>query len=236
MGFLSDALDRLFVEGLTCELCGREIFDGGKLCLKCLKTVTFNDGDTCPVCGRKNFAPEICLECKGRLPLYRRAVSPFVYIDGAAALISRFKNGAAHLKGYFAEKIREKLVGFEKIDFITFIPITAKKLKRRGYNQSRLLAESLSEKVLTPVEATLEKVKETPDQKGLSRRDREKNLEDCFKVTDRRKVKGKTILLVDDVMTTGATLDAAAKRLLAAGAAAVFAATVASVEYKVKNG
>lgn len=236
MGFFSDTLDILFPDNLTCELCGREIFDGGRLCLKCLKNITFNSGDCCPVCGRKTALPELCLECKAYLPLYKRAVSPFVYENGAISLVAKFKRGGAYLKDYFADKIREKLVGFEKIDYITYIPITKKRLKERGYNQSKLLAESISERVLTPVLQTLEKIKETPDQKGLSKKERSENLSDCFKVVDRAAIKGKTLLLVDDVMTTGATVDAATKRLLRAGAAKVFVATAASVEYKPNKG
>lgn len=222
--------DSIFPENYTCELCGTEIFKG-RLCKDCSDGLEENDGATCPVCGRKTAVNEICMECKAHLPEFKRAVSALCYGGASAALIAKFKNGSAYLSGYFAELLKPKTDLLPPADGIVYVPMTAKALKRRGYNQSRLLAESLSKATGAPVlKDALIKTKETADQKSLDRAERLKNLSDCFKA-DKKLVSGKRILIVDDVMTTGATLDAVAFKLKKAGAKEVFAATAASVTY-----
>lgn len=226
----------MFPERFTCELCGRDIFDGGKLCGDCAKTVEFNDGATCLLCGRKVDADGVCIECKASPPLYKKAVSALVYADGAQRLVTGFKNGKRYLKEYFADIMRDKLIGFEKIDCIIPVPMTEKSVKKRGYNQSELLARSLSERVYAPVILNaVVKNADTREQKSLSRKEREQNLSKCFEVKDRKAVKGKRVLIVDDVLTTGATADALTGKLYSAGAKSVYLATVASVEYKPVN-
>lgn len=224
--------ETLFPKSFTCDICGIETFDAN-ICPDCLKTVTFNDKSTCPVCGRKTARPEICLECKAETPLFKKAASPLVYDGGAVTLIAKFKNGYGYLKEYFAGLICAKLENFPKADCIVYVPMTRKAVRRRGYNQAELLAESLSERTQIPVlKDGLIKDKETAEQKTLSKKERAVNLAGCFKVGNRAAVKGKTVILVDDVLTTGATADAACKKLLQAGAKCVYFASVASVEYK----
>ena len=230
--FLSEAL---FPPDFTCDICGIETF-GSNLCQNCLKTVKFNDGQTCPVCGRKTLLPEICLECKARKPLFKRAVSPLIYDGGAQVLIAKFKNGDGYLKDYFVNLLAEKIKDLPKSDCIVFVPMTKRAIRKRSYNQTELLAKGLADKLNLPViKDAVIKQKETEAQKSLSRKEREKNLEGCFKVENKAEIKGKKLLLVDDVLTTGATADALCKTLLSAGAECVFFATVASVEYKGKN-
>lgn len=228
MRFLSEAL---FPENFTCDICGIETF-GDNLCPDCRKTVTFNDGATCTVCGRKNAVSAVCIECKAQAPKFKRAVSPLVYGDGATVLIAKFKNGAGYLKNYFAELIAKKLVDFPKLDCIVYVPMTERAERKRGYNQAKLLAHSVSEKVGVPVVDAVIKTKETDEQKLLSRKQRTENLKLCFKVEKPDAIKGKSVLLIDDVLTTGATADAICERLLNAGAAKTYIAAVTSVEYK----
>lgn len=222
----------IFPRSFTCDICGIETF-GTNLCPQCRKTVTFNDRATCPVCGRKTFRPEICMECKAQPPLFKKAVSPIVYDGGATKLMAKFKNGNGYLKEYFADIMRDKLIGFPEADCIVAVPMTKKAADARGYNQSYLLAKSLSARVNRPfLKDVIEKVKPTHPQKTLGRKERAQNLETCFKVRDRKSIKNKNVLIVDDVMTTGATADALTKKLLGAGAAKVYVVTVMSVEYK----
>ena len=232
-GNLKKAVSEIFFpQSFTCDICGIETFDTN-ICPACLKTITFNNKTTCPVCGRKTVRPEICLECKAETPRFKKAVSPLVYDGGAVALIAKFKNGYGYLKEYFADLIAAKLADFEKADCIVYIPMTKKAKNKRGYNQAELLAKSLSERTQIPVlKDGLIKAKETAAQKSLSRKERAVNLAECFKIENRKEIKDKTILLVDDVLTTGATSDAACRKLLEAGAKRVYFATVASVEYK----
>lgn len=223
-----------FPENYTCELCGTEIFDGGRLCDRCAKTVTFNDGLTCPICGRRVQVKGACLECKYSSPAYERAVSALVYRDGGAALVLKFKRNNAYLKNYFADLLTLKCKTLKNIDAICYIPMTVKSERRRGYNQAKLLAYELGKRLDLPVlDGALIKLKDTKEQKTLSRKEREENLTGVFRA-DRKTVEGKTLLLVDDVMTTGATAEAAVKQLRKRGATKVYFASVASVEYQTK--
>lgn len=223
--------DALFPGNYTCELCGIEIFDGGNLCRKCAETVTLNDGATCPVCGRRTEVNQVCLECKSSSPSFRRAASALVYKDGAVRLILKFKNGNGYLKEYFADLIAPKCSDFTGADAICYIPVTAKAERRRGYNQAELLAHALAKRLSLPVlDGALTKIKETPEQKKLTKAERESNLKGCFRA-ERELVKGKTLILVDDVLTTGATAEAATVQLKKRGAKDVYFVTVASVEF-----
>ena len=226
--------DKLFPENFTCELCGREVFDGGRLCGLCAERVTFNDKSTCPVCGRKTATSQFCIECKALAPKYKRAVSAIVYEDGGAQLISKFKEGGAYLKEYFADLLQDKCAEF-KADGICFVPMTKRGERKRGYNQAELLAKSLSARLKVPVlDGAIVKIKQTKAQKTLTVEERKENLRGCFKA-DRKIVGGKKILLVDDVMTSGATAEIVCTELLKRGATEIYFATAASVEYKIKT-
>lgn len=228
--FLKTLREILFPLNFTCDICGIETF-GGNLCDRCLKTVIFNDKTSCPVCGRKTVRPELCMECKDKPPVYNRAVSPLVYTQGGAQLVHKYKNGSGYLKEYFADLVVKKLSALPVPDCMVYVPMTASATRKRGYNQSQLLAKSISARTGIPVCNALEKVKKTKEQKTLSLREREENLRGSFSVIDTAAVRGKTVLLIDDVMTTGATVNEVAIRLKKAGAAEVYVAVIAAVEY-----
>lgn len=236
MNIFRRLLNVIFPENFTCDLCGREVFDGDNLCKTCKSKVELNNGETCPLCGRKTSTSRgLCLECKQLAPKYKRAVSAFVYGGGSALLVQKFKNGNAYLKNYFADALAEKCKIFEGVDGICYVPMTDKAVKKRGYNQAYLLAKELSQRLNIPLlKNAVKKVRETQQQKSLSRQERELNLRACFRA-DKEQVFGKTLLLVDDVMTTGATADAVCVELLKKGAMCVYFASVASVEYKDPN-
>lgn len=227
--------ESLFPENFTCDLCGSETF-GTNLCPDCKNSVIKNDGNTCPVCGRQTVANEICIECKHSLPLYDKAVSPLVYENGTVKLIQKFKNGNAYLKNYFALLIAEKLENFPDFDLIVYVPSAAKSLRRRGYNQSFLLAQSVSQKTGKPLlKNAVIKTKETLHQKELNGSERAENLKNSFKVAKRSEIKNMRVLVIDDVLTTGATANEISRILIAAGANKVYIAAAASVRYKMFN-
>lgn len=231
-GIFNGLLDILYPRNFTCDICNREIFNGDNLCDKCRSTVTLNNGYTCPVCGRKILSPQLCLECKAQPPVFDRAVSPYVYSGGTQKLISKFKGGEGYLREYFANAMFAKCGVFTDADAICFVPMTAAAVADRGFNQSELLAGLLAEKLNLPLlKNAVKKVKKTSSQKSLSREERLKNLKSAFKA-DRNIVEGKNLILVDDVLTTGATADCVSAELKKRGAKKIYLVTAASVEYR----
>lgn len=217
----------------TCDVCGREVFENERICKICYPVLPWNNGEICPLCGRKVWEAGVCLECKDKPLAVFKARSAFTHEGEAAKLVYRYKSGSRFLARTLAETIaplaeRE----FPDADGYVPVPMTKKAKRRRGYNQSEDLCRELSRRTGKPVLIVAEKRRETAQQKALGRREREQNLEDCFSVTDRAAVKGKKLLIVDDIMTTGATASALASRLLRAGAKEAGLLTVASVQKK----
>lgn len=213
----------------TCDVCGAEVFGGERICRRCLQTLPVCGELRCAKCGRAS-GDALCSDCREMFPDFDRARSAFRHCGDAAKLVVRFKRGEKYLYEALAGQLLPLLAEFSDIDFLTHIPMTERAVRKRGYNQSRLIAEELSRLSGIPAASPIEKIRETDSQKFLNRRDRAVNLKGCFRVKNREEVKDKRILILDDTMTTGATLSEAARCLKRAGAAAVFALTVTAVE------
>ena len=191
----------------------------------------FNDGYICANCGRKTlYAEKYCSTCKNALTAIDLGRSVFNYEKPISNLIMRFKYyNARYIKEYFAQRLFLLYTSnYFNADFIVYVPMTDTAKRKRGYNQSELLANALSEKTGVPVFNGLKKVKETKRQATLSRVERLKNLNQAFRITNKRELKDKTVVIVDDVTTTGSTAQAIAERLKKAGALKVYLLTVAS--------
>ncbi|MDE6274775.1 MAG: ComF family protein [Clostridiales bacterium] len=217
----------------TCDVCGREVFGGERVCTPCNRSLPYNLGSICPFCGRKVKEEGTCLDCKEKPLTVRFARSCFTHEGEAARLVSRFKKGEKYLYRTLAD-IAEPLLksAFPQECAVTYVPMTERAEKRRGYNQSRLLVKELARRSGRELLEAVEKPKETPQQKSLGRREREKNLEGVFRVSDRKAVKGKSVIIIDDTLTTGATSSAVADALLKAGAKDTYLLTITSVEKK----
>ncbi len=214
-----------------CLACGREIFEDD-FCDECLKTLPYNDGVICNHCGRAVVGAEnYCSTCKGILVALDKCRSVFVYKSPISGLIKKMKyDNKKYLVDIFAEHLSKiYFKNYFNADGLTFVPMTKKAKRNRGYNQSELLAEKVAEKTGVPVLDCLIKVKETERQAKLGRVERIKNLIDAFRVADKKAVKDKSIVIVDDVSTTGATAEALAEKLKKAGAKNVSLITIASV-------
>ena len=214
-----------------CVVCGKEIFDGAYVCQDCYNQLPFITGAKCGHCGRKVIAFEnYCSTCKNVLVSLDLCRSVFSYEKPISGLIKKAKyDNGKYLIEYFAELLAPiYLQNYISADLLTFVPMTDKAKKKRGYNQSELLAEAVAKRINLPVVNCLKKVKETNRQATLGRKDRLKNLEEAFRVFDKKAVKDKSVVIVDDVTTTGATAEVIAKRLKKAGAKQVFLITVAS--------
>ena len=231
MSILDKFFEIIYPPNFTCDICGKEIFTGKNLCADCQETVEENNGSTCPKCGRKTKVSVLCLECKAQAPSYDRALSALVYSSGTRKLILKFKNGEPYLKNYFARLMAEKCKVIIDADAICFVPMLRRARLERGYNQSQLLARELSKLCKLPLlENALEKVKKTKQQKELDHKARLENLRGSFKA-NREDVEGKNLIVVDDVLTTGATAEAICTELKKRGAKKIYFVTAASVEY-----
>lgn len=163
---------------------------------------------------------------EGRLDCY----SPLRYEGAARNALLRFKFREqwdyAPVFGNFMRKCLDE--NGISCDSITWVPLSARRLRARGYDQARLLAEEIAREWGLPCEALLEKTKHTRPQSGLkSREARRSNAEGVYRAPDPDRIAGREILLVDDIVTTGATLLSCCKVLKAAGAKRVTAVTAA---------
>lgn len=234
--------------GFTCDACGRELFDypTHRLCKGCEEGLRWNNGRACGKCGRKTLAEGVCLSCKGRAPRFDKGFSPFVYRGESASFVNRIKTSNPTLALYFAEKMAECFIercvetaafleeGEETLLLIP-VPLTEKRMRERGYNQALLLAERI-EVVLREKgyrvelrEDILLKRRDTAQQKHMDFSSRTKNVAGAYHVAERKACRGRTFLLVDDILTTGATGSECASRLQSAGAKQVFFLTGASL-------
>lgn len=211
-------LELFFPSNLKCIFCGRDIPDP-KVCYceDCAETLKFNVGQRCKVCDDLVSADsEVCENCKSHHKSFEKAVAPLVYQDAVRGVVLKLKNSNAR---YLAEPMARMM--FERLqkenfdfDLLVPIPLSPKSLSKRKFNQAKLLADELGKLCNKPVDSTsLVKRKQTRHQKELGFLDRQKNLEGAFKIEDRAKILNKNILLVDDVMTTGATANECAKVL-----------------------
>jgi ComF family protein len=234
MPVLNRALDFLFPP--QCPTCDTLVPAHGTLCLPCWQGVKFISAPMCHACGLP-FEFEIakdalCGECLKDLPPYARARSVFVYSDASRALVTKLKfSDQLYLATVYGPWLAKAGAGIvPHTDLIVPVPLSWRRFVGRKYNQAALLAHALSKQTGKPViPDMLHKVKHTPPQTGLSRKQREDNLKGAFAINPRHKaaLKGKTVLLIDDVHTTGATLAACAKLLLKNGAMQVNALTLA---------
>lgn len=222
----------LYNETWTCNACFKENFNQKPLCNECESKLEYIGTNSCSHCGRAlKVSQNYCSTCKNRLLSTVMGKSVFVYNNTIATLIQRFKyNGAKYLKDYFAKEMSNVyFMNYYATDFLVFVPMSKKAEKKRGYNQSKLLASSLSKIVGVSVLDVITKVKNTKRQAKLNKLDRMKNLEGAFKITDKKLVKGKKFTVIDDVTTTGSTIEVIAKLLLKSGAKEVKFLTLASV-------
>lgn len=209
------------------------MFEELGFCPDCIKRITFNNGKTCKRCGvALQSDADYCGNCAFDKTYFDNGYSPFCY-DGPirdAILDMKFNNLGANAEVLARYLVFEARRNNLEYDVVTFAPISAKSLKKRRYNQARLLAEAFcaileQDKLL---QETIVKIRETQPQEKLSRSERKNNLVGSYRLHPNADVKGKCVLLIDDVKTTGATVNECAKVLKRAGATKVIALTVAS--------
>jgi len=225
----------MFDKKWTCSVCGAEIFDDDYFCPDCHERLPYITGEHCAHCGRKTEQSETyCDTCKNFFVSVDVARSVFDFSGDVPMLIKRFKyKNGRYLAEIFAKELAPLILkNFPKSDVTVYIPMTEKAKRKRGFNQTELLAREVAVLTGLPVSDALVKKCETPRQALLGRNERLKNLENTFKIIDKDAFEGKRVLIIDDVTTTGATAEIVAKLLKKKGAAEVYLATIASVSKK----
>jgi len=200
--------------GGTCYLCRGPA--SALLCAACNAELPRLAPPRCPRCALESPRGEVCGRCLAEAPRYDATVAAFAYEFPADALVHSLKfRGELALAGFLGDRLRE-CVGSESVDHVVPVPLSVERLRGRGYNQSVEIARRLPGKL----ELSLcERGRDTRAQVDLPYAERRRNVRGAFRCT--RAILGRTVAVVDDVMTTGATLDELASVLKAAGAARV---------------
>lgn len=213
-------LDALFPEDIKCILCDKDISNpDNPICNECLKEDIFNSGARCQVCDDSiKEGNIICDNCKQNKRYFEKCVCPFVYKDKIRKSILKFKSdNGLYLAKHYAKFMYEQLEK-ENIKFDIIVPVPSHKstISKRGYNPAKVLADQISSLSGKPVKEVLVKNIKTKNQKLLSASLRQENLKDSIVLTDKSAIKNKTILLVDDVVTTCATINTCSNLLVTA--------------------
>jgi ComF family protein len=191
------------------------------LCEHCRSLIDALPEPTCRICGKPIGSPGICLECQSSTPPFDRILSAGIFDGLLKDIIHKFKyNNATVYKKPLAGIMYKALVSSEiSADMITFVPLHWTRLISRGYNQAALIAGELSGYMGIDVRYdVIKKMHRTTSQVGLKKSDRLRNLRDAFRSSG---VRGKSVMVVDDVITTTQTAREVSKSLKKAGASRV---------------
>jgi len=221
-----------------CVACGRGLDPAAGVCLcrTCSAEIAFISGNRCSKCGHPlgpyaSERPETCPSCRPGFR-FRRAVAVWRYQGPGREMIHRWKyqadlSGHQFLVGQVVDLLRNQPFT-DELDMLVAVPMHWRRRIVRRFNPSAMLACDVARRLGLPFEArVLCRVRNTPSQVRLTRLQRLENVRGAFRVRRAKRVRGRTVLLVDDVMTTCATAHESARALHLAGARAVYVATLA---------
>ena len=230
---VSRVISELFYpSGIKCVICGDDLPKESRyqVCKRC--ELSYNT-KFCQRCGRamKNMAT-YCDRCQNEAVDFDIARAPFVYTGDVKKLVYRLKYGGAK---YLAEVLAQFMADtyFEaqfSADVVTCVPLHPKRQKRRGYNQAKEIAVAFSEITEVPYVDTLARIKATTNLARLNKKERAKEIEGAYALLENANVKGKNIVLIDDVFTSGATTGECCKALKKAKCGKIFVLTFATAK------
>jgi ComF family protein len=222
-----------------CLFCGGVVAEeaAAAVCPACEGTIEWVESPVCPCCGLifpvREGEDRLCGSCQTEAPPFARARAAAVYEGLVAQAITRFKFGRQMaylpLMQHWLQTPRCKELAADA-DLLVPVPLHPRRFKYRGFNQALLLARAFPEAEVG--RETLARVRHTVPQVGLNPKERRDNVHQAFAVPQPEEVKGKNILLVDDLYTTGATVRECARVLKRAGAKRVEVLTVARVKHE----
>ena len=237
MRILQRVLD--FILPTSCSFCNSSV--GGShipyFCSSCWSDFSSIDGPACPVCGRPFESPEalsqspshLCLSCRQKPPTFDQALSVGYFEGPLREAIHQFKYRPCRALGRpLALWMTKNICPVDGIDRIIPVPLHTSRLRQRGFNQALILAHVLSKTFTLPLSYdNLKRVRFTRPQVELSGDERIKNVAGAFALRSPDELKDLDVLLIDDVFTTGATMNECARVLKDAGASRVTALTIA---------
>ncbi|GHO84563.1 ComF family protein [Dictyobacter formicarum] len=213
--------------------CAQCKVSGAILCPRCIASISWFTPPLCHICGLPGAGTTLCARCQHQ-PLQLSGVrAPGSYQEPLRSCIRALKyQGNRRLSEPLGQLLAQAYHKYAmRADLVIPVPLHQEKLQQRGYNQSQLLAESCARQLQLPLSTTLiHRIHSAPAQVTLTAQQRRKNLQGAFRCTQNHTTQSllnRRILIIDDVCTTGATLEACAAPLFAAGARAVWGLVLA---------
>ena len=234
---LETFLDFIYPRNINCIICDEDIdkTEAYSMCAICRDTVKFITSRYCEKCGKPLeplYLPQQCPDCITTKHYFDRGFSCVEYDDTIKKLIYDLKYYKKRYLAYpmaqvMAERLNQHALG--KIDMIVPVPLHRKKEAERGFNQSLLIAKYIGDLLRVPVNHKgIVRKKETISLNKLTKDERRENLKDAFQLMDKEIFRHKKILLVDDIYTTGSTIDACSKELRKGNPKEIFFITFAT--------
>lgn len=228
MNLWKKCLEMLYPQ--TCHFCGKICRE--KICRECAKKVEYIQEPRCKRCGKpiRYDEKEFCHDCANSQVSYEQGKNVWLHKGPVRWSIYQFKYHNRRVYGEFYAQELYRLYGKQLKDWgiqvIIPVPLHKKRKRKRGYNQAEIIAKHLGKLSGLPVETkAVIRVQNTKPQKELNHKDRKKNLREAFRVTKRWR-SPQNVLLIDDIYTTGNTIDAVAKVLKEKGANKVWFLTI----------
>lgn len=232
-------LNLLFPEKNICFVCeeyGSDIEEN--LCSVCGETLISTNPISCSICGRKLEESYLdsghivkCSECIRHPHYFTKNVAPLSYEGDIKQLIYNFKyNNRSYMYKLFGQLMVKSIVAndLENVDLVVPVPLYMDREKNRGYNQAALLAKYISKQLKIELDTkNLKRITSTKAQNQLNRNQRVKNITGVFDLKEKNAFMQKKVLIIDDIYTTGSTIDGCSKLMLENGVKEVFSATIA---------
>lgn len=237
MGVLEKGLEMLYPSNIYCISCGN-IIDATRhyaLCDECIEKLHWLGNKTCAKCGKilsDDYLPELCYDCLRYEHDFDRAYTCVQYGLYERGLLMDFKyRGKAYIGRKLGDALYDRMtLEEETFDLAVPVPLSRKKQSKRGFNQAQVMAAAFARHMEIPCAGNLlERTRQTLPMKGLGAFDRYQNLQGAFRVSGKNhyELQGKRVVLIDDIYTTGSTLDACSIVLHQAGASRVCGLTFA---------
>lgn len=192
------------------------IGEGKWLCEKCMPQFEIKEYKRCSICGRIIYHNGKCRVCNSEKIYFDKGYSLFEYKNSVRNAVRQFKYKSMKSYGkYLGNLMSDYAVSIisMKFDYVTAVPLHRKRLKSRGYNQAEILAKTVAKELNAEYKDIIVRHINTKPQNNLGKAERQKNIKNAFSLNKDVSVKDKTILLIDDIFTTGSTINECSKVL-----------------------